>query len=242
MHKFYRTEVLIGKSSLNKLKGSKTLVLGLGGVGGIVIEMLARAGIQNFVLVDFDKIEVTNITRQILALNDNIGEFKTKAAEIRLKQINPDIKIKTYEKFATAEDLDEFLTNDIDIVVDAIDPVKAKVSILEYLYKKNIPVISSMGAGFKTDPMAVKIGDVFESKGCRLASAIRKNLRKKGITHGITCVYSDEETTIKRNPGSPIGSICVITNLFGIMIAHAVIQKLLSMGDTKNKDHVCTTI
>ena len=232
MDRFYRTEILIGKENLDKIKNIKVLVLGLGGVGGIVVEILARIGIQRFVLVDYDKFERTNINRQILALHKNIGCFKTEEAEKRLKSIDPEIEVKTYQEFASVENLPKYLglktAEKVDIVVDAIDSVQTKVSILAYLAKNNIPVVSSMGAGFVLDPLTVKIGDISKTKGCRLARYVRKNLKKQDINSGILCVYSDEgNKQVNTNRKTKIGSIATITNLFGIMLAHCVLQSAL---------------
>ena len=228
MDRFYRTEILLGKDNLDKIKHTKVLVLGLGGVGGIVVEMLARIGVQKFVLVDYDKFEITNLNRQILALDENIGCFKTEIAAKRLKSIGPQIEVKTYQEFATPENIHKFLEN-VDIVVDAIDSVQSKVSILTYLHKNNIPVVSSMGAGFVTDPLTVKIADIAETKGCRLARYVRKNLKKEGINRGILCVYSDEENRqVNTDRKTKLGSIATITNLFGIMLAHCVFKLSLT--------------
>jgi tRNA A37 threonylcarbamoyladenosine dehydratase len=236
MDRFYRTEILLGKDNLDKIKNAKVLVLGLGGVGGIVVEILARIGIQKFMLVDYDKFDITNLNRQILALDSNISFFKTDVAMDRLKKIDPNIEVQVYNEFATIEKISQYLeANTVDIVVDAIDSVQSKVSILTYLYKNNIPVVSSMGAGFVTNPATVKIADISKTNGCRLARYVRKYLKKENIITGILCVYSDQEhRKVNTDRKSKLGSIATITNLFGIMLAHCVLKKILPDLDIKD--------
>ncbi len=226
--KYSRTEILIGEKNLIKIQNIKILILGLGGVGGICMEMLARAGVKNFVLVDKDKFEESNLNRQILSNQKNINKNKVDEAKKRLKSINKNIKIKTYKEFANSENIKKF-TKKVDIVIDAIDSVKEKLHILKYLYENKIPVVSSMGAGFVSDISSIKIADISKTNGCRLAKYIRKNLKKYGIDKGIECIYSDQvNKPINKNRQTNIGSLPTITNTFGTFLAHTVIQKIIN--------------
>ncbi len=225
LNKIYsRTAILLGEKNIEKLNNAKVLILGLGGVGGICMEILARSGIQNFTLVDNDIFEETNLNRQILSTIKNISKPKVLIAKKRLLHINPEIKVKLHKKFADINNI-KSLTKNIDIVIDAIDSPKAKLEILAFLYNKKIKVFSSMGAGFTTDITSIKIDDISKTKNCKLAKYIRKNLKKYNIFSGIKVVYSDELRKFKRE--NCIGSIATITNAFGIFLADLVINEII---------------
>lgn len=225
LNKIYsRTSILLGEENIQKLNNSKILIIGLGGVGGICMEILARVGIQNFTLVDKDTFEETNLNRQILSNIKNLSKSKVVIAKKRLLNINPDINVKIHKKFANIDNI-KTLTKNIDIVVDATDSAKAKLEMLVFMHNHKIKVFSSMGAGFTTDINSIKTDDISKTKNCKLAKYIRKNLKKYGIFSGIKVVYSDELRKFKKE--NFIGSIATITNAFGIFLADLVIKEII---------------
>ncbi len=241
MERFLRTKLLLGDEKLEKLRNAKVTILGLGAVGSFVGEALIRSGVKNLRLVDFDKITVTNLNRCLLALESNIGEYKVDVAKKRFLEINSKANIEALQIFGAKESIDKVIDNSPDIVIDAIDSVNPKVDILEGLSKRNIPIISSMGAALKIDPFKVRIGNVFETKNCTLAKWVRKNLRKRGVLVNIPCVYSEElpdddallddisQNERELNRGRErhtMGSIITVTGVFGLCIASYVINFL----------------
>ena len=179
--RFARTQMLLGVDGIKKLNDTKVMIIGLGAVGGYVLEALARSGIGHFVLIDFDKFEESNINRQILALNETLGMKKIDAAKQRVLSINQDAHIETIDIFVNNETIDEILQYNPDFVVDAIDALNPKCCLIQTLTERNIPFISSMGAALKTDPSKIKIGSLSNSKNCSLAKFVRKRLRKRNI-------------------------------------------------------------
>lgn len=190
---FSRNELFWGKSAQDRLAESHVAIFGLGGVGGYSAETLARAGIGNLTLVDFDTVSKSNINRQIIALNSTIGEKKTTLFEKRLKDINPDIKLNIINDFYIDMEFSA------DYVIDAIDTMRSKISLMEYCVKNNIPLISSMGAGNRIDPTKLYISDISEIKNKKapFISNILYQLKKRGIESGITVVTSDETPTVQ---------------------------------------------
>lgn len=237
-----RTSLILGKERLKKMQNSKVTVVGLGAVGSYVVEGLARAGVKHLRLVDFDTVEESNINRQLYALDSTIGLPKAELAKKRVLDINPKIKVEAFEMFADDKTYDKILDNKPNLVIDAIDSLTPKTQLLAKLYEKAIPVISSMGAGLKTDPTKIHIGDLFTTKHCALARFVRKRLRRQGIKHGIPCVYSVEMTNNERlervdqeeDRGSDengrkrnvLGSLPTITGMFGLTISHYAIDYL----------------
>ena len=203
MDQFSRTELLIGKEGIKKLNNSKVAIFGLGGVGSFVVEGLARAGVENIILVDHDKVDVTNINRQIIATNNTVGKYKADVEKIRILEINPNAKVKTYKEFFMPNSSYEMFEDDIDYIVDTIDTVTAKIELVLVAQKKNIPIISAMGTGNKLDPTKLEVSDIFKTKVCPLAKVMRKELKTRNVKH-LKVVYSQEEP-IKvegKNPGS----------------------------------------
>mgnify|MGYP001090844502 FL=1 len=191
LNRFSRTELLIGKDSLEKLKNAKVAIFGIGGVGSYVLEGLVRAGVGNFVLVDKDDVDITNINRQIIATTSTIGKPKVEVAKSRALDINPDINIQIYKEFFTPETkgiVDKSLT----YIVDAVDNVTAKIELAVRADMLNIPIISSMGTGNKLDNTRFEITDISKTSVCPLAKVIRKELRKRNIKK-LKVVYSKEE-------------------------------------------------
>ena len=189
---FIRTRMLIGDEPIERLKQAKVAVFGIGGVGGYVVEALARAGVGAIDLIDNDRVALSNINRQIIALRSTVGEWKTEAAKKRLLDINPDIKVRTHNLFFLPETADEFDFDGIDYVVDAIDTVSGKIALIENAKRCNVPVISSMGAGNKLDPTAFEVADIAKTSVCPLAKIMRKKMKEKGIKK-LDVVWSDEE-------------------------------------------------
>ena len=218
---FSREELLIGKENVEKLKKSKVAVFGIGGVGSYVVEALARAGIGNFVLVDNDNIDITNINRQ------TIGKAKVEVAKERILEINPDAKVNTYKEFYMPDNKIE-LTSNISYIVDAIDTVTAKIALIQEADTLNIPIISSMGTGNKLDPTKFEVEDIYKTSVCPLAKVMRKELRNRGIKK-LKVVYSKEEPIrleINSNNKVP-GSISFVPSIAGLIIASEVIKDIL---------------
>lgn len=190
-HGLSRMELIIGTEALNNLKSKKVIVLGLGGVGSYTAEALARAGVGCIVLVDDDTVCLTNLNRQIHALYKTIGKFKTSVMKERIEGINRKIKVIEIIKTVTKDNIKEFIDEDVDYVIDALDTISAKISLAEYCYNNNINLISCMGTGNKLDPTKFKISDLFSTKNCPLCKVMRYELRKRGIKK-LRVVFSDE--------------------------------------------------
>ena len=242
---FLRTSLLLGKENIEKLFNAKVEVVGLGAVGSFATEILARVGIGNLLLVDFDSIQTTNLNRQLYALHSTIDKKKVDVAKQRVLDINPKCNVKTLDLFVNTDTLPVIFKNKPDIVIDAIDSYNPKLRLLEYCYKNNIKIISSMGAALKTDPFSIKYADLFETHHCKLAERLRGDLRSLGISNGIPCVFSEQSPQIKPIPlpkekgekygknGGPkiLGSTPVITGIFGILLANKAISII-----TENKN------
>lgn len=196
-HSLSRTELLIGKDGLDKLRNSKVIVFGVGGVGSYTIEALARAGVGELIIVDDDTVCLTNLNRQVHATYKTISQPKVEVMKERIASINRECNVITHQVFVTEENISEIIPDDVDYVVDAIDTVSAKLGLAEYCYKKDIKIMSSMGTGNKLDPTQFKVTDVFKTKVCPLAKVMRHELRKRGIEK-LKVVYS-EEMPIKPN-------------------------------------------
>ena len=230
-----RTELLITDAGVEKLRNARVLVVGLGGVGGAAAEQLCRSGIGSLTLVDNDRVQASNINRQIIALNSTLDKPKCEVITDRLHDINPDATIKSINKFVDADFANELLTENFDYVIDAIDTLTPKVELLETCVKKNIPVVSSMGSGGKVDPTQIKIDDIKKSHHCKFAYIVRKYLHRRGIYEGINVVYSAEEVpenAIIETDGSNhkrtiVGTISYMPAIFGAFCASVVIRDLI---------------
>ncbi len=189
---FSRTELLLGKEAMDRLTNAKVAVFGIGGVGGYVCEALVRSGVGAFDLIDDDKVCLTNLNRQIIATRKTIGKYKTDVMKERILDINPDAQVNIHQCFFLPENADEFSFDAYDYVVDAVDTVTAKIEIIMQAKKKEIPVISSMGAGNKLDPTAFRVADIYKTKVCPLAKVMRRELKKRGVKK-LKVVYSEEQ-------------------------------------------------
>ena len=180
-HSLSRTELVVGKEGLEKLRNSKVIVFGVGGVGSFTVEALTRAGVGELILVDNDTVSLTNLNRQIHATYETVGKVKVEVMKERISTINRDCNVITKQVFVTKENIPEIIPDNVDYVVDAIDTVSAKIALVEYCTAKNIKIISSMGTGNKLDPTMFKISDIYKTKVCPLAKVMRTELKKRRI-------------------------------------------------------------
>ena len=230
LNQFSRTELLIGKQAIEKLKQAKVAVFGIGGVGSYVVEGLARAGVGHFILIDKDVVDETNINRQIIATTKTIGQLKVEVAKQRILDINPNAVIETYPDFFMPNS-PELFDNKTDYVIDCIDTVTSKIELIARAKNMNIPIISCMGTGNKLDPTQFEVTDISKTSVCPLAKVIRKELRARGINK-LKVVYSKEEP-IKTNIFSEEtkkqipGSISFVPSVAGLIIAGEVIKDLI---------------
>ena len=192
LNQFSRTRLLYGKAAMDRLAACRIAIFGVGGVGGYVAEGLARTGIGALDLIDDDRICLTNINRQILATRKTVGKYKVDVAAERIADINPDCKVKTYKLFYLPETEDQVSMQEYDYVVDAIDTVTGKLAIIVNAKKANVPVISCMGAGNKTNPALFKVADIYQTSVCPLARVMRRECRNRGID-SLKVVYSEEK-------------------------------------------------
>lgn len=246
--RFCRTEQLIGKEALTKLRHARVAVFGLGAVGSYAVEALARAGIGYLRLADCDCIRPSNMNRQLYALESTLNRPKTEVARARVLDINPDCTVEALQLFVAKDTLAQLLAKPLDVVVDAIDSVTPKVELIAAAARSGIPVISSMGAATRMDPNAIRLGDISETDICPLARFVRKRLRRKGITSGIRCIFSIEEPRNKGAPVGneapsfpqgrnrrPIGSLSYITGIFGLLAAYEVIKMIIPLESKAEK-------
>ncbi len=234
-----RTELLLGEENLGKLKNAHVLVAGLGGVGAYAAELLCRAGIGKMTIVDGDTITESNKNRQLPAMSSTIGLRKVDVMAQRLKDINPALELIAVDDYLKNEKIDELLSQHFDYVVDAIDTLSPKLFFIMKCLENQLPLVSSMGSGGKMDPLQVRISDIADSYGCRLAHFIRKRLHKRGIRSGFKVVFSPEAvdkerivlTTGVANKKSNIGTISYMPALFGCFCASVAIRDLVKNED-----------
>lgn len=236
INEFTRTEMLIGTDGVKKLRSARVAVFGAGGVGGYVIEALARSGVGAIDVIDGDEITITNINRQILALHSTIGKPKALVAEERIKQINPAAKVNAFVLFYTPENKGGVNIKAYDYVVDAVDTVAAKAELAVECQSAGVPIISCMGAGNKLDPTTFKVADIYSTKVCPLAKAMRSVLKKRGVK-SLKVVYSEEEAiaplpleeSAEEGCGKRVtpASIAFVPSVAGLILAGEVIKDLL---------------
>ena len=223
---FSRTELLIGKDGVEKLKKSEVAIFGLGGVGSYVVEALARSGVGNFILVDNDIISETNINRQIIATYKTIGKPKIQIEKERILEINPNAKVKIFKEFFMPESPD-FIDENVSYIVDAIDTITAKIELVVRAKKMNKPIISCMGTGNKLDPTKFEVTDIYKTSVCPLAKVMRKELKNRKIDN-LKVLYSKEEP-IKLNNKQVPGSISFVPSVAGLIIAGEVIKDIIGL-------------
>lgn len=247
-HEFSRTELLIGNNGLEKLRQSSVMIFGVGGVGSFTVEALARAGVGHLILVDFDDICLTNINRQLHALRSTVGEAKVEVMKRRIQEINPNAQVETIKEFYSPADAMRFFDRKLDYVVDAIDTVSSKVSLVKECLLRKIPFISSMGAGNRLTAENYRVADLSKTSGDPLAKAMRKLLRKEGITKGIKVVFSPDLPLTPLSSAADCqtdcicpsgdahcaekrqipGSISFVPSVVGLLIAGEVVRDLIN--------------
>ena len=230
-----RTTLLIGSDGLKKLKKAHVLIAGLGGVGSYAAEAMGRAGIGNITIADSDTVSPSNRNRQLLALSSTEGKSKAELMGSRLLDINPDVKLSMFKDYLKDEKIPAILEQNYDFVIDAIDTLSPKIYFIKNCLERKFPLISSMGAGGRFDPLQVKVADIDDSWGCQFAQAVRKKLHSLGITSGFRVVFSDEPVSKKSviitdnspNKKSTVGTISYMPAVFGLIAASVVIRDLL---------------
>lgn len=249
---YSRSRLLVGDKALEKIKGATVAVLGLGGVGGYVAETLARSGVGHLILIDGDRYNASNLNRQIFALRSTLGRLKAEAAAERLRDINPDIRITACPVFYTPDTAKDLPLDEADYIADAIDMVTSKLHLIEKAHALGIPVISAMGAGNKKDPSQVTLSDISKTKICPLARVMRKELRKRGISH-LKVVYSLEDAVKPETDGAEtartrvtldedgkitswartVGSMAFVPAAVGIKMAAEIIRDLAAGAEAE---------
>lgn len=249
---FCRTERVIGRENLDKLKSARVAVFGVGGVGGYVVEALARSGVGALDLIDSDEVCLSNINRQILALHSTVGRSKVEVAAERVKDINPECKVNVHPVFYLPETKEQFDFTEYDYVVDAIDTVSGKIALVEQAQAAGTPIICSMGAGNKMDPTAFRVADIYKTNVCPLAKVMRREMKKRGIKK-LKVVYSEEqalspclygeEEPVRQEDGAikapakrvTPGSMSFVPSVAGLILAGEVIKDLLGFDPANRK-------
>ncbi len=249
---FSRTELLLGPEAMDKLKNASVAVFGVGGVGSFTVEALARTGVGGIALFDDDKVCLTNINRQLIATHNTIGHSKVEAAKERILSINPDCRVETHACFYTVNNADDYDLSHYSYIVDAIDTVSSKLTLIERAKAAGVPIISCMGAGNKLDPTRFEVADIYETSVCPLAKVMRRELRARGVER-LKVVYSKEETIKPREdeasncktgcvcpPGTMRkctvrrqvpGSIAFVPSVAGLILAGEVIKDLTGIQE-----------
>lgn len=240
MNEFIRTQMLLGKESIKKLKNTSVVVFGIGGVGSYVCEALARSGVGRFMLVDNDTVSESNINRQLVALHSTIGRYKTEVMKERIKDINPECTVETKNIFYSHENGECIEFVNYDYIVDCIDTVTSKLYIIEKAYKMNVPIISSMGTGNKLNASEFLISDISKTKICPLARVMRRELKNRQIPK-LKVLWSTEEPIKpqvlkdENNNKLPPGSVSFVPSVAGLLIAGEVIKDIINIKkDGKN--------
>ena len=251
LNQFSRTQLLLGESAMQELANKRVAVFGIGGVGGYACEALVRSGIGAFDLIDDDKVCLTNLNRQIIATRKTVGKYKTEVMKERMLEINPNVDVRIHNCFFLPENADEFPFDEYDYIIDAVDTVTAKISIIMQANELGIPVISSMGAGNKLDPTAFRVADIYKTRVCPLAKVMRRELKKRGVKK-LKVVYSEEQPTrpiedmsisCRTNcicpPGAEHkcterrdipGSVAFVPSVVGLIIAGEVIKDIAGVN------------
>lgn len=251
LNQFSRTQLLLGESAMQELANKRVAVFGIGGVGGYACEALVRSGIGAFDLIDDDKVCLTNLNRQIIATRKTVGKYKTEVMKERMLEINPNVDVRIHNCFFLPENADKFPFNEYDYIIDAVDTVTAKISIVMKANELGIPVISSMGAGNKLDPTAFMVADIYKTRVCPLAKVMRRELKKRGVKK-LKVVYSEEQPTrpiedmsisCRTNcicpPGAEHkcterrdipGSVAFVPSVVGLIIAGEVIKDIAGVN------------
>lgn len=235
---FDRTALLLGTEALERLKEARVAVFGIGGVGGYVCEALVRSGVGAFDLIDSDRVDITNLNRQIIATHKTIGQYKTDVMRERILDINPDADVRIHRCFFLPENAGDFSFAEYDYVVDAIDTVTAKIELILRAQEMGVPVISCMGAGNKLDAAEFQVADIYDTKVCPLARVMRRELKRRGVK-SLKVVYS-QETPVQRKDGADgrlPGSVSFVPPVAGLMAAGEVIRDLIKNPAVSEKEN-----
>lgn len=241
MSLFERSHILVGDDGITKIQSCHIAIAGIGGVGSFVAEALARLGVGQLTLIDHDVVSSSNINRQLIALQSTIGQYKTDVMAARIADINPQCQVTLIREFLDPDGIPALFNAEshFDIVVDAIDSLSSKASLIETCWQLQMPLFSSMGAGGKLDPTQIKTGDLMDTSMCRLARQLRNQLRKRGVGRGIQTVYSTEqalpplppETVERGRPRAVNGTVSYMPSLFGLTLAGLITQHII--GDSR---------
>lgn len=227
MEQFSRTELLIGSEGLEKLKQARVAVFGVGGVGGYVVEALARSGVGTFDLIDKDTVSVSNINRQIIATHKTVGRDKVEVMRERILDINPDANVNVHKCFFLPDTADQFDFEEYTYVVDAVDTVTAKIELVLKAQEAGTPIMSSMGAGNKLDPTQFQVADIYKTEMCPLAKVMRRELKKRRVKK-LKVVYSKEQAVKPLIPTDVPGSTAFVPSVAGLIIAGEVVKDIVS--------------
>ncbi len=225
---YQRELALLGADALARLAESRVAVFGVGGVGSYAVEALARSGVGHLLLVDFDTVAVSNINRQLCALHSTVGMAKVDVMAARIADIDPACQVTVVKDFIDENTNLDVLLSGVDYLIDAIDHVPAKISLICYAVQHQLPVISAMGAGRRLDPAKLAVADISQTYGCPLARNIRKNLREKGISSGVKVIFSSEQA-MPVEPGQ-LGSIAFVPSVAGLLMASEAVKDLAGLG------------
>ncbi len=245
-HRFLRIERLLGAEALSTLQQKHVCIVGIGAVGSYALEALARSGVGSFTLVDFDTVGITNLNRQLIALESTLERKKCDVAKERILDINPDCRVEALPLFAHEDSFDQIFARKPDLLIDAIDSLNPKITLLAYAYHQGIPTISSMGAALRKDPSKIHVGDLMDTRECPLARMVRNKIRRRGVGRGIHAVYSSEKVVYEyldpdeeaqadhneqiRDQGRVrrvLGSLPTVPGIFGLTIANKATEILL---------------
>ncbi len=238
---FERTHILIGDTGIERLQNSHVFLAGMGGVGSYTAEALARMGVGKLTLVDHDVVSGSNLNRQLVALKSTVGELKADVMAARIRDINPDCQLTLITDFLTPDTIPKILDNGYDVIIDAIDSMSSKSTLLETAWRMQLPVFASMGAGGKLDPTQVRTGDLMDTSICKLAKQLRSQLRKRGVGRGVQTVYS-LEPPLAPLPPEPVsrgraravnGTVSYMPSIFGLTLAGLVINHII--GDARRE-------
>ena len=230
---FSRSAMLYGMEAQRKIESATVMVCGIGAVGSFATEALARVGVGNFILIDSDVVAKSNINRQLCALHSTIGKSKTEVMQARIMDINPSANVQIFDEFIDATNVSKFVDMQPTVIVDAIDSISVKAELACVAISKKVPIVSSMGAGRKTDPTLVEVSQIFKTYNCPLASRMRKELRLRGLKNAdLPCVFSPEMTSTEThiNSGNSekiIGSTPMVTGVFGLMLANLALGRII---------------
>ena len=222
---YNRTRLVIGEEKLQRIKNANVCVCGIGGVGSYTLEALARIGVGRITIIDKDDVDITNINRQLIATVDNVGKAKVDEAKKRITSINPSIKVTAIKDNIDSLNVDKYITQNLDYVVDAIDSVNSKIALIKACKAKNIKIISSMGMANRLEPLQIKVTDISKTEVCPLAKVVRRKLKDEGIQK-VKVVFSTENAI--KTGAKELGSVSFVPSTAGLVIASEVIKDIIS--------------